>query len=198
MDRQSPLAQKFVQNKIILASQSPRRLELLKLLDIPFEVIVSAVDETHPAGISIEDIPSFLADKKASAVSKNATENALVIGADTIVILENKIYEKPSTHQEAKEMLADLSGKTHEVITGVAIQTKEKSKLFSCKTSVQFHQLSTSEIDYYVEKFSPLDKAGAYACQEWIGAAAIQKFNGDYYNVVGLPLQKLYQELMNF
>lgn len=182
--------------EIILASNSPRRKELLSLANIPFKVLSKNVVEIHPKGISVYDIPLHLAQKKAKAFSNEITDE-VVIGADTVVILNGKIFEKPTTEKNAINMLLELSGKTHEVVTGVCIFSKEKEANFSCLTKVSFNVLSQNEIAFYVQQFKPFDKAGSYACQEWIGAVGIKSFEGDYFNVVGLPINKVYQVLVN-
>lgn len=181
--------------KIILASNSPRRKELLAMLNIPFEIKSKNVSEAHTAEIESETLPLLLAQRKARAFLNEITDE-IVIGADTIVLLENEVFEKPKSSDEAIAMLKKLSGKTHEVITGVCILSKEKEVSFSEKTSVTFEPLNENEIVYYVEQFKPFDKAGSYACQEWIGAVGISKFEGSYFNVVGLPVHKVYQTLI--
>lgn len=183
--------------KIILASNSPRRLELMKMAGLEFTVASKNVDEIHPEGITLNAIPEFLAAKKAKAFLPEITDE-IVIGADTVVILENKIYEKPKDREDAIKMLGALSGKMHEVVTGVCIVSKSKEISFSETTRVYFNALTTNEIEYYVDNYKPFDKAGAYACQEWIGAVGIKKFEGDYFNVVGLPINRVYAELKKF
>ncbi len=180
---------------IILASNSPRRKELLSMAGIQFSVQSKNVDESHPENASLEEIPLLLAQKKARAFSSEITANDIVIGADTVVILNNKIYEKPINRNDAINMLQELSGNTHIVVTGVCIFSKQKEVRFSKATKVTFNQLTTEEIAYYVDNFKPYDKAGSYACQEWIGAVAISKFEGDYFNVVGLPVNEVYKVL---
>lgn len=182
---------------IILASNSPRRKELLKAAGIAFTVQSKNVSETHPEGVIPADIPLHLARKKARAFADEISVDDIVIGADTIVILRDKIFEKPTNRAEAVSMLQQLSGETHTVITGVCVMSKEKEVAFSCTTLVTFNSLSDTEIEYYVDTFQPYDKAGAYACQEWIGAVAIHRFEGDYFNVVGLPVNDVYRVLKN-
>jgi len=179
---------------IILASNSPRRKELLSMANILFEVRSKNIPETHPEGVPLQEIPLHLAKQKAMALQPEIT-NEIVIGADTVVLLGNRIFEKPNTPQEAVEMLQMLSGHTHEVVTGVFIFSNEKQVGFSETTRVTFNQLSKEEIEFYVAKYSPFDKAGSYACQEWIGAVGIRSFEGDYFNVVGLPINKVYKVL---
>ncbi len=183
---------------IILASNSPRRKELMTMAGFEFEVKSKNVDENHLVGIKPEEIPAHLAAKKAKAFLAEITENEVVIGADTIVILNGKIYEKPVDRNDAIEMLSALSGQMHEVVTGVCILSKEKEVVFSVKTKVYFNELNKDEIEFYVDNYKPFDKAGSYACQEWIGAVAINQFEGDYFNVVGLPINRVYQELKKF
>ena len=186
------------QLKIILASNSPRRKELMTIAGFAFEVKSKNVEENHPEGIKPEEIPVHLAQKKARAFLDEITDNEIVIGADTIVLLNGKIYEKPNDRKHAIEMLTALSGQMHEVITGVCILSKQKEISFSETTKVYFNPFTLPEIEYYVDNFKPFDKAGSYACQEWIGATGIRKFEGDYFNVVGLPVNRVYQELKYF
>ncbi len=184
--------------RIILASTSPRRKELLTMAGFEFEVRSKNVEENHPQGLEQELIPVHLAQKKARALLPEISSDVVVIGADTIVLLNGKIYEKPLDREDAITMLSALSGQMHEVITGVCILSNEKEVLFSESTKVLFNELQPSEIEYYVDNFKPFDKAGSYACQEWIGAVAIKRFEGDYFNVVGLPVNRVYQELKKF
>jgi septum formation protein len=156
--------------KIILASKSPRRSELMRMAGFEFEVRSKDVPEIHPAGVRQEDIPLYLATVKASALLPEISEDEVLIGADTIVLLNGKIYEKPTDREDAIQMISALSGQTHTVITGVCIISKNKKIAFSVATSVTFNVLDQQEIAYYVDNFKPYDKAGAYACQEWIGA----------------------------
>lgn len=187
-----------MKHRIILASKSPRRSELMKMGGLEFTVDSRNVNETHPEKVPVELIPEFLARKKAHAFLNEITDNDIVIGADTVVLLNGKIYEKPLDRIHAIEMLSALSGKMHEVITGVCILSREKEIAFSEKTKVWFNELTKNEIEYYIDNFKPFDKAGSYACQEWIGAIAINRFEGDYFNVVGLPINRVYQELKKF
>jgi septum formation protein len=183
---------------IILASKSPRRSELLKMAGIDFEVRSKNVPEDYPTRLKVKDVPLYLAKKKAKAFFEELNDHEIVIGADTIVILDGKIYEKPTDRDDAIAMLTALSGKTHKVITGVCILSTIKEIAFAEATKVTFNTLTLEEITYYVDSYKPYDKAGAYACQEWIGAVAIRYFEGDYYNVVGLPINMVYRELRNF
>ena len=183
--------------RIILASGSPRRKELLAGLDLPFEIkILPDIDESYPAGLQGKEIPEYIARQKAAAYLPLISDDTLVITADTIVWLNGKVYGKPENKQDAKQMLHDLSGKTHEVITGICLTTKRQQRIFSVLSEVSFATLSKEEIEYYVEKYSPLDKAGAYGVQEWIGYIGVENIKGSYFNVMGLPVQRLYRELL--
>lgn len=182
---------------IILASNSPRRKELLEGLGIDYKVkTLSGVDESYPDTLIGEEIPFFIARKKADAYIDTISDNELIITADTIVWLDGKVLGKPEDAAHAKEMLSALSGKTHQVMTGVCITTKDKRREFVSVTDVTFDSLSTEEIDYYVENYKPFDKAGAYGIQEWIGYIGVKSINGSYFNVVGLPIQRLYREII--
>lgn len=181
--------------RVILASQSPRRQELLNGLKIPFEVQVMDVDENYPSSMIGVGIPMYLAEKKANAFSEIMTDEMLVITADTIVLFEGKALGKPADKTDARRMLQNLSGKTHQVITGVCISTKQRRKTFHAVTDVRFCTLTPAEIEFYLENFEPYDKAGSYGVQEWIGYVAVEHINGSYFNVMGLPIQRLYNEL---
>ena len=180
---------------IILASQSPRRKELLLGLNIPFSVVTIDVEEDYPSDLVGVDIPMYLAEKKAKAFSGDMTENTLLITADTIVWHEGNVFGKPADKADAARMLNALSGKTHEVITGVCISTLSKHKTFHVISEVRFAKLSPTEINYYLENYKPYDKAGAYGVQEWIGFVGVEHIDGSYFNVMGLPIQRLYTEL---
>lgn len=180
---------------IILGSASPRRQELLKGIDIDFTVNAKDVDESYPAYLIGVGIPMFLAEKKALAYQNELKENDLLITADTIVFHEGDTLGKPENMIDAVRMLKKLSGKTHHVITGVCISTKTKKKTFHTVTEVRFANLTDFEITYYIEKYKPYDKAGSYGVQEWIGYVAVEHINGSYFNVMGLPIQRLYNEL---
>lgn len=183
----------------MLASKSPRRRELLSQLRVPFSVIsIGGIDESYPDTMPAEEIPPYLANIKADAYMKTMTEQEMVITADTLVILDDKVLGKPKNHEEAVEMLTALSGKTHKVVTGVCISTHRRRTTFSTVTEVTFAELSAEDIEYYIENFLPYDKAGAYGIQEWIGCVAVESIHGSYYNVMGLPVHQLYKELRNF
>lgn len=185
--------------RVLLASQSPRRRELMGMLDIPFETVrLEGVDESFPMEMDAVEVPGYLARKKASACRDLIKENELVITADTVVILDNIIYGKPFDEEQAVQMLLTLQGRTHQVVTGVSVTTKERTLDFSVSTDVTFGPLSEEEARFYVTHYRPLDKAGAYGIQEWIGCAAVEGINGSFYNVMGLPVQRLYRELQNF
>ena len=185
--------------KIILASNSPRRQELLGGLGVAFEIRVKPVDESFPNHLSLHEVALFLCEKKAMAFSESELRNdELLITADTIVCLENEILNKPLDRLHAIEMLNKLSGKKHSVITGVCLRSKEKFHSFYDSTEVYFKNLSLAEIEFYIDMFHPFDKAGAYGIQEWIGFVGIQRIEGSYFNVMGLPTAMLYDELMKF
>ncbi|MDR1516845.1 MAG: Maf-like protein [Dysgonamonadaceae bacterium] len=185
--------------KLILASNSPRRKELLAGINLPFEIhTLPDVDESYPGTLSHEEIPEFLARKKASGYLSELQDDALLITADTVVLLRDTILGKPADKPDAKRMLRELSGQTHRVITGVCLTAKGKQKSFSVVSKVTFDVLTDEEIDYYVEKYNPLDKAGAYGVQEWIGYVAVRHIDGSYYNIMGLPIQRVYRELREF
>jgi len=182
--------------KIVLGSNSPRRKELLSGLDLNYEVkTLPDVEETYPETLWKEEIPVYLAKLKAEAYRKLMEEDSLLITADTIVWLEGKVFGKPINEEDAKEMLRALSGKTHEVITGVCLTTKEKQKAFYAVSSVKFALLDEAEIDYYVKKYKPYDKAGSYGVQEWIGYIGVESLSGSFYNVMGMPVRMLYMYL---
>jgi len=181
-------------NQVILASGSPRRKELLEMANIEFKVIKPGIDEAHPENVKTKDVPEFLANKKCLKLQLKYKE-ACIIAADTLVLSEGRILEKPEAAWQAKEMLNSLSTKTHEVITGVAFYLKGQVYSFSESTQVSFGKLTTNEITYYIQKYKPFDKAGSYGIQEWIGLVGIEKINGCYYNVMGLPIHRLFKEL---
>jgi len=184
-------------NGFILASQSPRRKQLLAWADIEFDVLVSEAEEDFPAEMDVQDVPVYIAQKKAVAVQEKIKheypmhQGKWIIAADTIVVLENEIIGKPMDRADAITILQKLSGKTHRVITGVYLINDTESRNFSETTLVHFHPLTLSQIEYYVDQYQPYDKAGAYGIQDWIGVVGIQGIEGDFYNVMGLPVSKL-------
>jgi len=184
--------------KIILASGSPRRKQLLEWAEVPFEVKVRSTDESYPDGLDPQDVAIHIARNKALAVRSECPKDAIILAADTIVVLGQRIIGKPASREEAIEILAALSGQNHSVITGVVILKNETEKTFSDSTTVQFHSLTHREIEYYIDKYQPYDKAGAYAIQEWIGVVGIQSVQGDFYNVMGLPVSRVVRELQTF
>ena len=180
--------------KLILASNSPRRKELLAGLDIPFEVhVLQGVDESYPESLPSEQVAEFIATQKAKAYEVNPDE--IVITADTVVVVDDEILGKPADEEDAKDMLRKISGKSHHVITGVCLKGYDKQKSFSVDTEVTFKELQDAEIDYYIKHYQPFDKAGAYGIQEWIGYIGVTSIQGSYFNVVGLPVQRIYNEL---
>jgi septum formation protein len=183
--------------KIILASQSPRRRQLLEWAEVRFEILVKETDESYPAGLTLEDIAIHIARNKALAVKQQNNITIPVLAADTIVVLQEKIIGKPKDREDAVQILTSLSGKQHQVITGVVILHKEKEIAFAETTIVQFHELSPAQIEFYVDNYKPYDKAGAYAIQEWIGVIGIKGVQGDFYNVMGLPVSKVVMALQN-
>lgn len=191
------LHQKFKNHRIILASQSPRRKELLSGLDLDFEVIPLHIDETYPDSLKRQEITDYLSVQKAAAFDSFDT-NTLLITSDTIVWLNGKALEKPLNEAHAVEMLKQLSGNTHEVITSVGVFTTHKKLIFNDVTEVTFGELSDEEIAYYIQKYQPYDKAGSYGVQEWIGYMGVKEMKGSYFNVMGLPVYQLYQVLKDF
>ncbi|MDE5788670.1 MAG: Maf-like protein [Bacteroidaceae bacterium] len=184
---------------IVLASGSPRRKELLAGLGLQFEVrLLPGIDESYPEGLTGEEIAQTISRKKAEAYRPTLQTDELILTADTIVYLDGQVLGKPSDAEDARRMLRLLSGRTHEVITGVTLLTRDKTHTFSSVSKVKFADITDREIDYYVDNYHPLDKAGAYGIQEWIGYIAVERIEGSYFNVMGLPVQRLYQELKNF
>lgn len=186
----------------VLASQSPRRKMLLEWAELTFEIIAKSTDEQYPKDLATPEIPIYIARQKALAAKKHIATayhqsyvGKPILAADTIVVLEEEIIGKPKNREHAIEILSRLSGKKHRVITGVVLLHEEKEVAFSDTTEVVFHELSLSQIEYYVDHYQPFDKAGAYAIQEWIGVIGIQSVNGDFYNVIGLPISRVVQEL---
>ncbi|MDA3930462.1 MAG: Maf family nucleotide pyrophosphatase [Prolixibacteraceae bacterium] len=186
------------QYNIILGSKSPRRKQLLAELGIDFEVRSLEVDEVYPHDLSINLIPEYLAELKAAPFKTILSENDLLITSDTIVCLNNEVLGKPEDYKHAVEMLQKLSGKVHQVATGVCVLSSKKKVLFTSETNVRFKELSLEEIDYYISNYKPFDKAGAYGIQEWIGHIGVEQIEGSYFNVMGLPIQRLYEELSKF
>jgi septum formation protein len=184
--------------KIILASQSPRRKQLLEWAEVPFEVKVKATGENFPPGLKIEEAAEFIAREKALAIQNEVPTDSIILAADTMVVLKGRIINKPADREEAIRMLTDLSGQKHVVITGVVILQAEKEIAFTDKTDVHFHELTADQIAFYVDKYKPFDKAGAYAIQEWIGVIGIKSVEGDFYNVMGLPISRVVRELNKF
>lgn len=184
--------------RIILASKSPRRKQLLEWAEIPFDVIVKETDELYPADLSIEKIPVYIARNKALAVKEELSHDRIILAADTVVVLANEIIGKPKHRAEAIKILTKLSGQKHLVITGVVILNGEEEISFADVTDVYFHPLTEEQIAFYIDKYKPYDKAGAYAIQEWIGVVGIKSVNGDFYNVMGLPVSRVVQELRKF
>lgn len=189
----------MIKYKLLLASKSPRRREIMHLLRIPFSVVtIEGIDESYPLEMRPEKVSEYISEKKADAFLKRIGPDEMIITADTVVICDGKILGKPLDEKEAFEMLRFLSGKTHKVTTGVTIATRDKRESFTTESLVTFADLTDDEIRYYVDTFHPLDKAGAYGIQEWIGAVAVAKIDGSFYNVMGLPVHRLYQTLKNF
>lgn len=182
-------------NKIILASQSPRRKQLLEWAEIPFDIIVKSTSEDYPPGLHPEQIAVYIAQQKAYAVQEQLSNDQTVLAADTIVVLGESIIGKPVHREEAVSILFALSGEKHQVITGVAIRKGEREISFADITEVEFHKLTIEQIEFYVDKYKPYDKAGAYAIQEWIGVVGIKSINGDFYNVMGLPVSRVVRAL---
>ena len=183
---------------ILLGSKSPRRRELLEMLRIPFNSIVIGIKEEYPASLPPTEVPEYLARLKAQAFADRLDCRELIITADTVVICDQEILGKPRNAEDAGKMLRKLSGKSHLVVTGVCVSTADRTESFSSTTTVRFAELTDEEISYYVDNFMPLDKAGAYGIQEWIGGVAVSGIDGSFYNVMGLPIHRLYQLLKTF
>ncbi|TMI72112.1 MAG: septum formation protein Maf [Bacteroidetes bacterium] len=181
---------------IILASQSPRRKQLLEWAEVPFEVVVKSTDEKFPPGLKPEEVAVHIARNKALAVQQIRNSDEIILAADTIVVLNDNIIGKPVHREEAISILIALAGEKHRVITGVVIRKGEKERAFADITEVEFHELTVEQIEFYVDKYKPYDKAGAYAIQEWIGVVGIKSVNGDFYNVMGLPVSRVVRELL--
>lgn len=184
---------------IVLASNSPRRKELLQRMGVNFKVrTLFGIDESYPDSLRGEDIVRYISRNKAQAYRSSMATNELLITADTIVYVEGEVMGKPKTAEQAKEMLHKLSGKSHQVITGVTIVTADRTENFGVTSQVKFAEITDEEINFYVDNYLPFDKAGAYGIQEWIGIVAVEEIKGSYFNVVGLPVQRLYQKLKTF
>lgn len=191
------LATKLSNYNIILASNSPRRQELIKDLNVPFSIKTKEIEEVYPLSLKASEITDFLADLKSKPFEEALTKKDLLITSDTIVWHNNKAFGKPKDYKEAFQMLKELSDNTHKVITSICISNKNFKKIFNDTTSVTFKKLTDDEVHYYIENYQPFDKAGSYGIQEWIGKIAITKIEGSYFNVMGFPVHKLYKELIN-
>ena len=184
-----------IMERIVLASQSPRRKQLLEWAEVPFDIVIKETDELYPADLPVEEIPVYIARNKALAVKQELSHDRIILAADTVVVLHDQIIGKPKDRNNAIEILHALSGQKHRVITGVVIHTAEEEISFADITEVSFHTLTTDQIIFYVDKYKPYDKAGAYAIQEWIGVIGIKSVRGDFYNVMGLPVSRVVQAL---
>lgn len=185
--------------EIVLASNSPRRKELLQRMGVNFKVrTLFGIDESYPDSLRGEDIVCYISRNKAKAYQSSMAPNELLITADTIVYVDGEVMGKPKNAEQAKEMLHKLSGKTHQFITGVTIVTAKRTENFGVTSQVKFTNITDEEINFYVDNYLPFDKAGAYGIQEWIGIVAVEEIKGSYFNVVGLPVQRLYQKLKTF
>ncbi|MCL3778878.1 septum formation protein Maf [Prolixibacteraceae bacterium JC049] len=192
------LQNKLKDFQVILASQSPRRQQLLKDLGLDFDIDVREVEEVFPEGLDRDEIPQYLSKLKAEPFKDELSERQLVITSDTIVWVDGEVLGKPKDREDAFRMISALSGRKHQVVSGVCLTTKEKQHAFSSVTDVYFKELTQEEITFYIDEYAPYDKAGAYGIQEWIGFIGIEKIEGSYFNVMGLPVQQLYTELMKF
>ena len=192
------IADQFKNYKLILASRSPRRQQLLSELGLKFDVVIKEYEEIYPEGLSGEEIARFVAHEKAASFKYDISDKEIVIAADTIVWCNDNVLGKPLDRNDAIRILKEISGNTHDVITAVSIISKTKELTFSESTKVTFEPMTSEEISYYIDQFKPYDKAGAYGIQEWIGIIACSHIDGSYFNVVGLPVQRLYKELQNF
>lgn len=192
------LIDKLKKYNLILGSNSPRRKKILEKMGLKINVVASDIDESYSENIKLHEVPVFLAEKKSKALNYLIKEKDILITADTIVLLKNKILSKPKDQVDAKKILLDLSSQTHDVITGVCISSCKETFSFSCSTSVTFNSIDENDIDYYIKKYKPFDKAGSYGIQEWIGLIGINRISGSYSNVVGLPSSRLYHELKRF
>jgi septum formation protein len=192
------IADHFDNFRIILASRSPRRQQLLKETGLKFDIVVRDYDETYPDGLDGKEIAEHISRQKAQLFKGELSDNEIIIAADTIVWCNNKVLGKPVDYDDAFRILREISGNTHEVITGVTLLSSVKEKTFSVSTKVTFDTLTDEEVSYYIKEFMPYDKAGAYGIQEWIGLIACSSIEGSYFNVVGLPVQALYKEMQEF
>ena len=188
----------ILNKKIILASQSPRRRQLLEQAGFTFEIKTKPIEESFPADMPVDEVAPFLARQKARAAREFITGDEVLLTADSVVILGDTIYNKPEDAEDARRILRALSGQVHRVITGVCLLSKEKERVFSGESRVHFAELSDDEIDYYIRTCQPFDKAGAYAIQEWIGLCKIDRIEGTYANIMGLPVDLVYREMGNF
>jgi septum formation protein len=189
---------KLENHRIILASRSPRRQQMLRELGLKFDVVINEYPETYPEGLDGKSIAEYISRQKALSLRGGLSDNEIVITADTIVWCNNKVLGKPRDFRDAENMLREISGNTHEVITGVTLLSPLKEKTFSVSSKVTFDPLTAEEISFYITHYKPYDKAGAYGIQEWIGLAACSRIEGSYFNVVGLPVRTLYKELQGF
>ena len=188
-----------MKNRLVLASNSPRRKELLRGLGIDFEVrLIGDIDESYPNDLPANEVPVYISKAKAAAYMDTMTENEVILTADTVVVCDGEILGKPYNAEDARRMLGLLSGKSHEVITGVTLSTLQWQRSFAVTTVVWFKELSADEISFYVDNYRPFDKAGAYGIQEWIGYVGVQRIEGSYFNVMGLPVQRIYEELKGY
>lgn len=188
----------MINRKIILASKSPRRSQLLRQSGFNFDIQTRDIEETYPSTLPAEEVAEYLAEKKAEGVRDFIKSDEIILTSDTTVVMGNTIFGKPKDARDAFDILRTLSGKSHKVITGVCLLSKDKKRIFKGVSTVLFDKLSDKEIHYYIDNYKPFDKAGAYAIQEWIGLCKIKKVKGTYSNIVGLPMRKVYKELMKF
>ena len=192
------LKNRLKSKNLILASGSPRRQELLKSLGVPFEIRIKEIDEVYPKHLKKSEISDYLAQLKSNAFVEKLNPKDLLITSDTIVWYHNMALGKPKSKDDAFQMLQKLSGKTHEVITSVCIKSLQKEDIFNCITKVTIKELSSEEIQFYIDNYNPMDKAGAYGIQDWIGQIGVTKIEGSYYNVMGFPIHKIYSQLLKF
>jgi septum formation protein len=192
------ITDKLSDYRIILASRSPRRQQMLQELGLKFDIVIKEYEEIYPDGLNGEEIARYISFEKAALFKSELSENEIVITADTIVWCNNQVLGKPIDRKDAARILKEISGNTHEVITGVSFRSMKNDFTFSDSTKVTFEEITEEEIYYYIDNYKPYDKAGAYGIQEWIGIAACSHIDGSYFNVVGLPVQKLYKELQRF